>query len=567
MISWDSFQERWVLDYEFLAGSGEPQTPICYVAKNVDTGEVIRHWISGNENAPEYPVHDKALIVAYFASAEMGCHIPLGFQIPPYLLDLYTEFRVRTNGLSVASSLLDACNYYGLPGGDSVYKERMRERIIDGAPYNQEEQEQILDYCALDVNLTTHLFQKMQEGIDLPKALLRGRYMAAVAQMEHSGVPLDVSTYNLLLANWGRIKMDLITRIDSYYNVYEDGVFKANRFAAFLAAHRIPWDLTPTGLPRTDEEYFKEQVKSYPILKPLQELRYSISQLKLNALQVGDDGRNRALLSPFRTITGRNAPSSAKFIFGNAVWLRHLIKPPEGKALAYIDYEQQEIAIAAALSGDENLKEAYVSGDPYIGFAIQAGAAPSGATKQTHPKIRELYKSCMFGINYGMSYQTFAKRANLPPIVAKDLYTFHKSVFRCYWRWLSGFMDSGQLSGEVNTNFGWRYKTGNRTLRTLQNWPMQAHGAEILRLAIILCLQNEIQVIAPVHDAILIEASLDEIDQNTTDAQYLMTRASERVINFPIRTEAIIVRYPDRYTEQRGTVMWESVCELVASEG
>src|SRR5690606_32393663 len=121
------------------------------------------------------------------------------------------------------------------------------------------------------------------------------------------------------------------------------------------------------------EEYFKEQVKSYPILKPLQELRYSISQLKLNALQVGDDGRNRALLSPFRTITGRNAPSSAKFIFGNAVWLRHLIKPPEGKALAYIDYEQQEIAIAAALSGDENLKEAYVSGDPYIGFAIQAG--------------------------------------------------------------------------------------------------------------------------------------------------------------------------------------------------
>ena len=56
-----------------------------------------------------------------------------------------------------------------------------------------------------------------------------------------------------------------------------------------------------------------------------------------NDLAVGAEGRNRTLLSPFGARTGRNTPSNTKFIFGPAVWLRGLIRPDPGKALAYID--------------------------------------------------------------------------------------------------------------------------------------------------------------------------------------------------------------------------------------
>ena len=86
---------------------------------------------------------------------------------------------------------------------------------------------------------------------------------------------------------------------------------------------------------------------------PLRELRTSLSQMRLNDLAVGPDGRNRALLSAFRSRTGRNQPSNSTFIFGPAVWLRGLIKPEPGNALAYIDWSQQEFGIAAALSGDD----------------------------------------------------------------------------------------------------------------------------------------------------------------------------------------------------------------------
>lgn len=52
-----------------------------------------------------------------------------------------------------------------------------------------------------------------------------------------------------------------------------------------------------------------------------------------------------------------------------------------GRAIAYVDWSSQEIAIAGALSGDEMLWQAYESGDPYIAFAKQAGLVPAGATK------------------------------------------------------------------------------------------------------------------------------------------------------------------------------------------
>ena len=73
--------------------------------------------------------------------------------------------------------------------------------------------------------------------------------------------------------------------------------------------------------------------------------------MRLTGLAIGPDGRNRCLISVFQSVPGRNQPSNSKFIFGPARWMRGLIKPPPGYAVAYVDWKSQEIAIAAALSG------------------------------------------------------------------------------------------------------------------------------------------------------------------------------------------------------------------------
>jgi DNA polymerase I len=100
--------------------------------------------------------------------------------------------------------------------------------------------------------------------------------------------------------------------------------------------------------------------------------------MRLSDLAVGSDGRNRTLLSAFRARTGRNQPSNTKFIFGPAVWLRGLIKPPPGHGIAYVDWSQQEFGIAAALSGDP--RETGIGGwsdDDFV-RALHRGIAPGG---------------------------------------------------------------------------------------------------------------------------------------------------------------------------------------------
>ena len=67
--------------------------------------------------------------------------------------------------------------------------------------------------------------------------------------------------------------------------------------------------------------------------------------------------------------------------------------------------------------------------------------------------------------------------------------------------------DSGQT-------FGWQIHTRDELNdRSLRNFPMQANGAEMLRIACILLTEAGIRVCAPVHDALLIEAPLDELDR------------------------------------------------------
>lgn len=83
------------------------------------------------------------------------------------------------------------------------------------------------------------------------------------------------------------------------------------------------------------------------------------------------------------------------------------------------------------------------------------------------------------------------------------------------------------LRGELHTVFGWRVRTGpDVNPRMLANFPMQANGAEMLRLACIFASERGIAVCAPVHDAILIEAPAWQIDDAVRETQRAMSDAS-----------------------------------------
>ena len=288
--------------------------------------------------------------------------------------------------------------------------------------------------------------------------------------------------------------------------------------------------------------------------------------MRLNKFEVGLDGRNRTMLSAFGGKTGRNQPSTTEFIFGSSVWLRGLIKPLEGWGIAYLDWSQQEFGIAAALSGDLAMKRAYASGDPYLEFAKLAGAVPPDATKKSYPKERALFKATVLAVQYGMGAEALAERIQQPVIVAKDLLRKHRQTFQVFWEWSDRNVDYALLHNRLWTVFGWQLQVaGQPNPRSLANFPMQANGAEMLRIACILMTEAGIRVCAPVHDAVLIEAPLGELDERVRQAQELMSETSRQVLGgFKLTTDADIYRYPERYRdEERGGAFWDKVMDLL----
>jgi hypothetical protein len=598
------------VDFEFTAPAGGRPIPLCCVARELRSGRLVRIWLADGAPArPPYGTGPDTLFVAYYASAELGCHLALGWPMPARVLDLFSEFRCRTSGLPVpcGNGLLGALTYFGLDGLDAAEKEEMRQLAMRGGPYTEVERLALLDYCQTDVDALVRLLPEMLPQIDLPRALLRGRYMAAAARMERIGVPLDAEALARLRAGWDGINGRLIAAVDADYGVFVPAGrrsinpqpkhhpdllrraaepvascpageadyfgpmrFSAERWAGYLARRGIPWPRLESGALALDDDTFREMARAYPVeVAPIRELRHALSQLRLNELAVGPDGRNRVLLSAFGSRTGRNQPSNSRFVFGPSTWLRGLIRPGPGRAVAYCDWSAQEYGIAAALSGDRAMQGDYQGGDPYLAFAKRAGAVPADATKQTHGKERELFKVCCgLGAMYGAGERSLALRLGISPAHARELLRLHRQSYPDFWRWSDAVQDFAMLHGYLESTFGWRVRVGpDANPRSLRNFPMQANGAEMMRLACCLATERGLAVCCPVHDALLVEGPADWIADVAAEAQRAMREASELVLpGFPLRTDAKIVRHPDRYLDERGRRMWETVWGLLEAD-
>ena len=126
----------------------------------------------------------------------------------------------------------------------------------------------------------------MMHYLDMPRALLRGRFMAAVAKIEHNGIPMDVKTLSGLQQHWPDIRGRLITQINADYGVYDGQSFREDRWAQWLKAKGIPWPVHPSGRLKLDDDTFREMARSYPQVAPIRELRVSLSQMRLAGLAV-----------------------------------------------------------------------------------------------------------------------------------------------------------------------------------------------------------------------------------------------------------------------------------------
>jgi DNA polymerase-1 len=241
---------------------------------------------------------------------------------------------------------------------------------------------------------------------------------------------------------------------------------------------------------------------------------------------------------------------------------------------AIFDWRSQEVGNLAALSGDERLIEAYLSDDVYMAFARQSGLAPPDATIETHEEIREQCKVFVLGIGYGMGAYTLAARLGRPTCYSRRLIRLYRDTYPRACAWLEAAIDTAMVQGCIRTVFGWplhigtpsankklgqmRYLASVKPL-TVRNFPCQGNGSEMLRLALCLGVERGIKIIAPVHDAVMIEAPAERLAADIAAMIDCMTEASRIVLNgfgLSVSKPKPVIN-PDRYMDERGAVMWE----------
>ena len=577
-------------DFEFIAAPGERPDVICGAFHDLSTGQTTRLWREPDDQlSPPYDLGGDTLVVSFVFNAEGGCHLSLGWPLPKNVLDLSPEFKCHVNGKGIPrknQGLIGALQYFGLSSIAPKHKDAMRDRILKGRPFTVEEQKQILDYCVEDVEMLLRLLIKLLPYIDLPIALHRGEFVAALARSEHVGVPLDMEIFSQLAdkKTWQDIRDSMVPRVDVHgiYVCDKLGTWHWNnaRFEEVLAAQGINWPRKEdTGKLNLQRKTFESMAKAYSQIEPLRQLRYIRDKLRTIKLSVGRDGRNRTVLWPFSSKTSRTQPKAKHWIFSPSVWLRFLIKPELGKALAYIDYSSVEFGGAATLSdghlGPSNpMLDLYESGDPYLNFGKTVDQIARDATREM-PGVgakREQLKVLCLGTQYSMQALTLSTRLGVSYLEAYEMLRLHHGLFSQYWAWSEDWLHHSLDSGMMRTVFGWQCATGISELndRSIRNWPIQSTCADMFRLAYVWGTRHGLSLIAPVHDAVLLEAPEDRIEHDVALMREIMRRASRVILNptadgtFELRTDAKIIRYSDRFTDPRGTELWETVLKLLA---
>jgi hypothetical protein len=571
-----------VFDFEYEVEPGNLPVPLCAVWHVLDEKlqhvHTIRQWRDDFGSRP--PIFDPdTLAVAYSAWAELTCFIALGWEFPKHIFDLHTAYLYRTNTLvprvsgvqrkKETKKLPDACRYYGISGWENIDKGSIAEDIGQGR-WRLHGREAVLQYCEEDVVKSVELLRAQVRDPEVDNRWVKewSNYSAkAVARIQARGIPIDTHLWQRVQENRDEIIAALIREFDPTQGT-DDPIYTADGSLSIAAFERnLPrlnihsWPRLPSGQLDMKGDSYRLNY-AYPHIEGLHGLKDSLGFIAHARLPIGKDGRNRASLFPYGTATGRNA--HARSPFNAHAGVRGFIKYPTDSVGAYLDWRTQEVGVAAALSGDEALVAAYNGGDVYHSLAHVSGYTNEPdwrVWKKANPGVRDRMKKCQLAINYGMSVPSLARSLGRHPLIASGIIDKYQRAYPVYCEWRERQAFEALLRRHVESVFGWKLRiTTSPNLRSLYNFPMQAGGADMLRLCATRLCDAGIIPNMLVHDALLVEVS------NIKQLRFIedeMRRAGRDVCNgLNIGASADqVLRNGDRYRDKRPVAikLWNAI--------
>jgi DNA polymerase I-like protein with 3'-5' exonuclease and polymerase domains len=249
--------------------------------------------------------------------------------------------------------------------------------------------------------------------------------------------------------------------------------------------------------------------------------------------------------------------------------MRFLIAPTDGYVLVSADVVAEEIMIAAHLGRDANMRQGYVDRDPHMAFAILAGMAPPGATKDTHDSERGRAKAANLGVGYGQTAYGLSDSTDIPLSEAAALIRKHQQTYPDYWAWRKRYVTGAFRRGVCWTAGGWPRKVSRKDKPlSVMNFPVQGSGGDLLRLMVIYLTRQGVRLLATNHDSFLMECRPDQLGNLKAAVDFAFHQAVNQLFpGAPMRIDTKVCK--GRYEEENKNAksLWELVGRVLTGTG
>jgi DNA polymerase-1 len=402
--------------------------------------------------------------------------------------------------------------------------------------------QEMLEYAAKDAEVLLPLTGTLEPKIEdagLQKAVeIEHRMLPALAWMSGAGVPFDAVGWQRRLGEVEEENARLSERLAELAPDHPEGKeWNWNSPKQVIEAFR----LRGIKLADTKEETLSRY--SHPLAKVLLDYRKTnklVSTYGSKLLEKVEDDRIYASWWQIGADTGRMACSSPN-LQNLPPEVRRYVKALEGRMLVVADYSQIELRIAAKISGEERMLEAFAKREDIHTITARSLTGRAEVTKQE----RKLAKAVNFGLLYGMGsrgFRNYARASYGVEMTQKEADHYWQGFFETYpglkiWhdREYRQLKKHGSSQTRTLTS---RRRKGITKLTERLNSPVQGTGADGLKFALALLYERRDEClgavpILAVHDEIVVECDEDQVKQTEAWLKEAMVEGMDAVLNSP----------------------------------
>jgi len=448
---------------------------------------------------------------------------------------------------------------------DTIHYVDIAGKGVKQKTFDQVELELASDYAAEDADITLRLHQVLNAGLQQEEKLNRVYseieipLIDVLLDVEQNGVLIDEEMLRLqgreIDQKLGQIEEAIYQLAGEIFNLSSPKQIQAILFDKLeLPVLRK----TPKGQPSTAEDVLEELAADYEIPALLLEHR-SLNKLmstyidKLPQEINPRTGRVHTSYQQAVASTGRlssTSPNLQNIPIRTAEGrrIREAFVADDGCKILALDYSQIELRIMAHLSADENLLSAFAKGlDVHRSTAAEVFGS---GLEQVSAEQRRAAKAINFGLIYGMSAFGLGKQLNIGRNEAQQYVDTYFERYPGVKRYMEETKQLARDQGYVETVFGRRLylpdinaRNGNvrqYAERTAINAPMQGTAADIIKRAMIkvqswLAEQEpHCKMIMQVHDELVFDVAVDEVESCRTAIADLMTGAAELSVDLEV---------------------------------